>query len=206
MDKKYFIIFCELLFAFSACSNQDDAVSSNYNIIIMIMYFIITIMIIIKQRESIKASRKNIDELNCELLNLKRDKASDFEEAIRMLSKDNSYSKIYCASKTNIKSTNTNSYYELILNNEERVSFVDAVNRYFNGFAVSLNSKYPKLNFDDQLCCCLILVGMKEKEIGALMGVQYQSVKDRTRKLASIFKNCDIHNLLVEYAETGLCD
>ena len=44
--------------------------------------------------------------------------------------------------------------------------------------------------------CCLILLGMENKEIGALMGVQYQSVKDRLRKLSTIFNTDELNTFV----------
>ena len=86
----------------------------------------------------------------------------------------------------------------------EKDAFIENVNRYFGDFLISLGQEYTKMGYDDILCCGLIFVGMNNKEIGALMGVQYNTVRDRTRKIASFLMHDDLSVMLKKYAKAHL--
>ena len=119
-----------------------------------------------------------------------------FNDCIDEFKNENIYTKISSVKDTYIKSAETNRYKEFQLNNDDKEILINSVNRCFNGYAIRLVQLYPNLNTNDVMYCCLILLGMENKEIGALMGVQYQSVKDRLRKLATIFNTDELNTFV----------
>lgn len=127
-----------------------------------------------------------------------------FKEGLLKIVNDPSFAKMELAKKANIKSMQTNTYDDLKLTKKEKDAFIENVNRYFGDFLTSLGQEYTKMSYDDILCCGLIFVGMNNKEIGALMGVQYNSVRDRTKKIASFFRQDDLSVMLKKYAKAHL--
>ena len=119
-----------------------------------------------------------------------------FNDCIDEFKNENIYTKISSVKDTYIKSAETNRYKEFQLNNDDKEILINSVNKCFNGYAIKLVQLYPNLNTNDVIYCCLILLGMENKEIGALMGVQYQSVKDRLRKLATIFNTDELNTFV----------
>ena len=119
-----------------------------------------------------------------------------FNDCIDEFKNENIYTKISSVKDTYIKSAETNRYKEFQLNNDDKEILINSVNRCFNGYAIRLVQLYPNLNTNDVMYCCLILLGMENKEIGALMGVQYQSVKDRLRKLSTIFNTDELNTFV----------
>ncbi len=119
-----------------------------------------------------------------------------FNDCIDEFKNENIYTKISSVKDTYIKSAETNRYKEFQLNNDDKEILINSVNKCFNGYAIKLVQLYPNLNTNDVMYCCLILLGMENKEIGALMGVQYQSVKDRLRKLSTIFNTDELNTFV----------
>ena len=119
-----------------------------------------------------------------------------FNDCIDEFKNENIYTKISSVKDTYIKSAETNRYKEFQLNNDDKEILINSVNKCFNGYAIKLVQLYPNLNTNDVIYCCLILLGMENKEIGALMGVQYQSVKDRLRKLVTIFNTDELNTFV----------
>lgn len=62
------------------------------------------------------------------------------------------------------------------------------VDKSFNGFTRRLKIHHPELKKSDVDYCCLCLLNLDNKRIGALLGYQYQSALKRSKKLKSIFK------------------
>ena len=151
---------------------------------------------------------KKISGLHNEIEFLKKKGKTDidrlFKDGMTQIVSDPSFAKMELAKKANIKSVQTNTYDDLRLTKGEKDAFIANVNRYFGDFLVSLGQEYTKMSYDDILCCGLIFVGMSNKEIGALMGVQYNSVRDRTKKIASFFRQDDLSVMLKKYAKSHL--
>lgn len=167
---------------------------------VLIAFVIITILNI--------NHNKRISGLHNEIEFLKKKGKTDidrlFKDGMTQIVSDPSFAKMELAKKANIKSVQTNTYDDLQLTQKEKDAFIANVNRYFGDFLISLGQEYTKMSYDDILCCGLIFVGMSNKEIGALMGVQYNSVRDRTKKIASFFRHDDLSVMLKKYAKSHL--
>jgi len=152
--------------------------------------------------------KKRISNLINEITILKKKEKTGedrwYKKGLVKIVNDPSFAKMELAKKADIKSTHTNTYDYLRLTKGEKDAFIENVNRYFGDFLISLGQEYTKMGYDDILCCGLIFVGMNNKEIGALMGVQYNTVRDRTRKIASFLMHDDLSVMLKKYAKAHL--
>ena len=121
-----------------------------------------------------------------------------YKECVDEFKNENIYSKIILVKNEYIKSNETNKYKEFQFSNEDKEILICSINKCFNDFATKLIRLYPNLNVGDVMYCCLILLDLEKKEIGALMGIQYQSVKDRLRKLNTIFATEELNLFIVD--------
>lgn len=174
-------------------------------VLIFVVCILIAFAIIITLN---RRHKKRISDLINEIKILKKKGKTDtdkwFKEGLLKIVNDPSFAKMELAKKANIKSMQTNTYDDLKLTKKEKDAFIENVNRYFGDFLTSLGQEYTKMSYDDILCCGLIFVGMNNKEIGALMGVQYNSVRDRTKKISSFFRQDDLSVMLKKYAKAHL--
>lgn len=175
--------------------------------IVLIFFACVFLTFVIITALNIK-HKKRISDLINEIKILKKREYTDvdkwFKEGMVQIVNDPSFAKMELAKKTSIKSAQTNTYDDLKLTKKEKDAFIENVNRYFGDFLIALAQEYTKMSYDDTLCCGLIFVGMNNKEIGALMGVQYNSVRDRTKKIASFFRQDDLSVMLKKYAKSHL--
>ena len=165
-------------------SAKSDKRNYSSILIIILTLCLFTFLIFLKHR-----LKKNVD-------NSHKTCAKTFEDCIDEFKKEIIFTKIRSVKNEYIKSTETNGYKELQLSKDDKEIFIDSINKCFNEYATKLAQQYPSLNTIDLIYCCLVFLGLENKEIGALMGVQYQSVKDRLRKLSTTFNTDELNSFV----------
>ena len=165
-------------------SAKSDKRNYSSILIIILPLCLFTFLIFLKHR-----LKKNVD-------NSHKTCAKTFEDCIDEFKKEIIFTKIRSVKNEYIKSTETNGYKELQLSKDDKEIFIDSINKCFNEYATKLAQQYPSLNTIDLIYCCLVFLGLENKEIGALMGVQYQSVKDRLRKLSTTFNTDELNSFV----------
>ena len=165
-------------------SAKSDKRNYSSILIIILPLCLFTFLIFLKHR-----LKKNVD-------NSHKTCAKTFKDCIDEFKKEIIFTKIRSVKNEYIKSTETNGYKELQLSKDDKEIFIDSINKCFNEYATKLAQQYPSLNTIDLIYCCLVFLGLENKEIGALMGVQYQSVKDRLRKLSTTFNTDELNSFV----------
>ena len=165
-------------------SAKSDKRNYSSILIIILPLCLFTFLIFLKHR-----LKKNVD-------NSHKTCAKTFKDCIDEFKKEIIFTKIRSVKNEYIKSTETNGYKELQLSKDDKEIFIDSINKCFNEYATKLAQQYPSLNTNDLIYCCLVFLGLENKEIGALMGVQYQSVKDRLRKLSTTFNTDELNSFV----------
>lgn len=77
-----------------------------------------------------------------------------------------------------------------------------AADDHFNNFTIRLKKEHPRLTDMDLGYCCLLLLGLTNADISALMQREYNTVSERISKLKRIFgADCSITQFLRDFAE-----
>lgn len=84
------------------------------------------------------------------------------------------------------------------LKQDELFLLVSCANKYLNNLLDDLSGRYPKLKKEDLYYLCLIIVNLNDKQIAALFGVTYNSIRARKKKICSLFNITteEIHSFL----------
>ena len=77
-------------------------------------------------------------------------------------------------------------YKDDALSKEQLLDLRNAVQKHLPRFVSHIRRQYPKLTDNDMDCCYLILLGLNEADISALMQRAYTTVCDRSRKISRI--------------------
>ena len=77
-------------------------------------------------------------------------------------------------------------YKDDALSKEQLLDLRNAVQKHLPRFVSHIRRQYPKLTDNDMDCCYLVLLGLKEADISALMQRAYTTVCDRSRKISRI--------------------
>ena len=77
-------------------------------------------------------------------------------------------------------------YKEDALSKEQLLDLRNAVQKHLPRFVSHIRRQYPKLTDNDMDCCYLVLLGLNEADISALMQRAYTTVCDRSRKISRI--------------------
>ena len=94
-------------------------------------------------------------------------------------------------------------YKDDALSKEQLLDLRNAVQKHLPRFVSHIRRQYPKLTDNDMDCCYLVLLGLNEADISALMQRAYTTVCDRSRKISRIIGAHDslyhaLHNILDE--------
>ncbi len=94
-------------------------------------------------------------------------------------------------------------YKDDALSKEQILDLRNAVQKHLPRFVSYIRRQYPKLTDNDMDCCYLVLLGLNEADISALMQRAYTTVCDRSRKISRIIGANDslyhaLHNMLKE--------
>ena len=94
-------------------------------------------------------------------------------------------------------------YKDDALSKEQLLDLRNAVQKHLPRFVAHIRRQYPKLTDNDMDCCYLVLLGLNEADISALMQRAYTTVCDRSRKISRIIGAHDslyhaLHNMLKE--------
>ena len=94
-------------------------------------------------------------------------------------------------------------YKDDALSKEQLLDLRNAVQKHLPRFVSQIRRQYPKLTDNDMDCCYLVLLGLNEADISALMQRAYTTVCDRSRKISRIIGAHDslyhaLHNMLKE--------
>ncbi len=77
-------------------------------------------------------------------------------------------------------------YKDDALSKEQLLDLRNAVQKHLPRFVSHIRRQYPKLTDNDMDCCYLVLLGLNEADISALMQRAYTTVCDRSRKISRI--------------------
>ena len=77
-------------------------------------------------------------------------------------------------------------YKDDALSKEQLLDLRNAVQKHLPRFVAHIRRQYPKLTDNDMDCCYLVLLGLNEADISALMQRAYTTVCDRSRKISRI--------------------
>ena len=77
-------------------------------------------------------------------------------------------------------------YKDDALSKEQLLDLRNAVQKHLPRFVSHIRKQYPKLTDNDMDCCYLVLLGLNEADISALMQRAYTTVCDRSRKISRI--------------------
>ena len=77
-------------------------------------------------------------------------------------------------------------YKDDALSKEQLLDLRNAVQKHLPRFVSHIRRQYPKLTDNDMDCCYLVLLGLNEADISALMQRAYTTVCDRSRKINRI--------------------
>ena len=77
-------------------------------------------------------------------------------------------------------------YKDDALSKEQLLDLRNAVQKHLPRFVSQIRRQYPKLTDNDMDCCYLVLLGLNEADISALMQRAYTTVCDRSRKINRI--------------------
>ena len=77
-------------------------------------------------------------------------------------------------------------YKEYALSKNQLLALRDAVDRHFDNFTQKLHHDYPELSNDDIDCCCLLLLGLKDVEISALIQKDYSTINRRKHRFEDL--------------------
>lgn len=79
------------------------------------------------------------------------------------------------------------SYPDLQLTDKQQAQLIKAVDDVFSRFSFRLTQSFSRITNADILCCCMLLIGLDERQIAVLLGKTYQTVWARCNKLHEIF-------------------
>ncbi|MBR5630498.1 MAG: hypothetical protein IKW82_02525 [Bacteroidales bacterium] len=82
-------------------------------------------------------------------------------------------------------------YKDNALSKEQLLDLRNAVQKHLPRFVSHIRRQYPKLTDNDMDCCCLVLLGLNEADISAMMQRAYTTVCDRSRKISRIIGTND---------------
>ena len=82
-------------------------------------------------------------------------------------------------------------YKDNALSKEQLLDLRNAVQKHLPRFVSYIRRQYPKLTDNDMDCCCLVLLGLNEADISAMMQRAYTTVCDRSRKISRIIGTND---------------
>ena len=82
-------------------------------------------------------------------------------------------------------------YKDNALSKEQLLDLRNAVQKHLPRFVLHIRRQYPKLTDNDMDCCCLVLLGLNEADISAMMQRAYTTVCDRSRKISRIIGTND---------------
>ena len=82
-------------------------------------------------------------------------------------------------------------YKDNALSKEQLLDLRNAVQKHLPRFVSHIRRQYPKLTDNDMDCCCLVLLGLNEADISAMMQRAYTTVCDRSRKMSRIIGTND---------------
>ena len=82
-------------------------------------------------------------------------------------------------------------YKDDALSKEQLLDLRNAVQKHLPRFVSHIRRQYPKLTDNDMDCCYLVLLGLNEADISALMQRAYTTVCDRSRKISRIIGTND---------------
>ncbi len=74
---------------------------------------------------------------------------------------------------------------KMTLTDEEIKHLIYIVNKYYDDFIVDLKNKYPSLTDEDIAICCLIKLGIKNRDICLLLGISDSSLRKRKQRIRS---------------------
>lgn len=77
-------------------------------------------------------------------------------------------------------------YKEYALSKNQLLALRDAVDRHFDNFTQKLRNDYPELSNDDIDCCCLLLLGLKDVEVSALIQKDYTTINRRKHRFEDL--------------------
>ena len=77
-------------------------------------------------------------------------------------------------------------YKEYALSKNQLLALRDAVDRHFDNFTQKLRHDYPELSNDDIDCCCLLLLGLKDVEVSALIQKDYSTINRRKHRFEDL--------------------
>lgn len=77
-------------------------------------------------------------------------------------------------------------YKEYTLSKNQLLALRDAVDRHFDNFTQKLRHDYPELSNDDIDCCCLLLLGLKDVEVSALIQKDYSTINRRKHRFEDL--------------------
>ncbi|MBQ0128640.1 MAG: hypothetical protein KBT57_02275 [bacterium] len=89
-------------------------------------------------------------------------------------------------------------YEKLALSIEQQQQFWKAVDYYFPQFFSILAKQYPRLTTSDGRYACFYLLDINDGQIAVLMGVSYQSVWKRSKKMKEIMDGVNDLSLVVK--------
>ena len=82
-------------------------------------------------------------------------------------------------------------YKDNALSKEQLLDLRNAVQKHLPRFVSHIRRQYPKLTDNDMDCCYLVLLGLNEADISAMMQRAYTTVCDRSRKISRIIGTND---------------
>lgn len=96
-------------------------------------------------------------------------------------------------------------YEKLALSLEQKQQFWKAVDYYFPQFFSILAKQYPRLTTSDGRYACFYLLDINDGQIAVLMGVSYQSVWKRSKKMKEIMDGVnDLSLVMKSIAKTSI--